>query len=40
MFHHSYLTPKEGNATYEQQFDIIFKLEHLQLQMLLVIFMT
>jgi hypothetical protein len=37
MSHRSYLTPKEGNATYKQQFDIIFKLEHLRLQALLII---
>jgi hypothetical protein len=29
---------KEGNATYEQQRDVILKHEHLQLQALLVIF--
>ncbi len=27
LSHLSYLTPKEGNATYEQQGDIILKLE-------------
>ncbi len=27
--HHSYLTPKEGDVTYEQQCDAIFKLEYL-----------
>jgi hypothetical protein len=29
--------PKEGNATYEQQGDIILKLEHFKLQVLLII---
>jgi hypothetical protein len=33
----SFLAPKERNATYEQQCDVIIKLEHLQLQVLLVI---
>jgi hypothetical protein len=33
----SYLMLKEGNAAYEQQCDIIFKLEHLRFQALLVI---
>ncbi len=29
---------KEGNVAYEQQCDIIFKLEHFRLQVLLVLF--
>ncbi len=35
---HLYFMLKEGNATYEQQRDVILKHEHLQLQALLVIF--
>jgi hypothetical protein len=38
LSHHSYFTPKEGNAIYEQQGDIILKLEYVLLQTLLVIF--
>ncbi len=37
LSHHLYLMPKEGNATYEQQGDIILKLEHFKLQVLLII---
>jgi hypothetical protein len=37
LSHCSYLTPKEGNAAYEQQGDIILKLEYFLLQSLLVI---
>jgi hypothetical protein len=33
-----YLAPKEGDIGYEQQCDVTLKLEHLQLQVLLVIF--
>jgi hypothetical protein len=34
---HSYLAPKEGDAPYEQQCDVILKHEHLWFQALLVI---
>jgi hypothetical protein len=30
--------PKEGNVTYEQQHDVIFKLKYFQLHALLIIF--
>ncbi len=36
LSNHSYLTPKEGNKAYDQQCDIIFKLEHLWFQTLRV----
>jgi hypothetical protein len=38
LSNHSYLTPKEGNEAYDQQCDIIIKLEHLWLQALWVAF--
>ncbi len=37
LSHCSYLTPKEGNAAYEQQGDIILKLEYFLFQTLLII---
>ncbi len=38
MSYHLYLMLKEENVAYEQQCDVIFKLEHLWLQVLLAIF--
>jgi hypothetical protein len=40
LFCRLYLTPKKGNAAYEQQCDVIIKLEHFLLLALLIIFMT
>jgi hypothetical protein len=36
LFHRSYFMPKKGDIAYDQQCDTIFKLENLQLQVLLV----
>jgi hypothetical protein len=37
LSHHWYFMPKEGDETYEQQCDIILKLEYFWLQALIIL---